>query len=311
MWIASLACCVSDWVTKLSPHLRCLRWFSAPAERETSGCRTNLLHVDQGSRICQERETRDNRHSCRPKIYEVKKKLNRTQTLQDVEQLNFTSYTDYLAFAEGGPRLKIQTVFFIILGGRDGNWLYLSMWPFRDILGRLTRSTAHCHHRREQNVFVCAFIASVALCHNFEPLVSHMNVHAGCGRSWRTFLERFWLRWFSPLCTYWGQVYWHNASLVLNWMTNKDMTLNNALRLQQHLPEYHHQKIEPIPWVPQIRKLVHEKALAYNLQNHLHGVDSCKYVSETEEQSGRQQDLMSAALNVVFSPGSCSFPYPV
>ena len=35
------------------------------------------------------------------------------------------------------------------------------------------------------------------------------------GRSWGVFLERFWLRWFSPLCSYWGQVYWHNASLVV------------------------------------------------------------------------------------------------
>ena len=26
---------------------------------------------------------------------------------------------------------------------------------------------------------------------NLEPLVSHTNVHAGCGRSWRAFLKRF------------------------------------------------------------------------------------------------------------------------
>ena len=48
--------------------------------------------------------------------------------------------------------------------------------------------------------------------HNFEPLISHMNVHTGRGRSWRAFLEQFGLKWFS-LCTYWGQVYWHNASM--------------------------------------------------------------------------------------------------
>ena len=34
-----------------------------------------------------------------------------------------------------------------------------------------------------------------------EVSVWHTNEHAGCGRSWRTFLERFWLTWFSPLCT--------------------------------------------------------------------------------------------------------------
>ena len=28
------------------------------------------------------------------------------------------------------------------------------------------------------------------------------------------FWSGFWLRWFSLLCTHWGQIYWHNASLV-------------------------------------------------------------------------------------------------
>ena len=35
--------------------------------------------------------------------------------------------------------------------------------PFRDILRTLTLSTALCHRRRKQNVYVCAFTASVAL----------------------------------------------------------------------------------------------------------------------------------------------------
>ena len=44
----------------------------------------------------------------------------------------------------------------------------------------------------ESRMFTCAFIASVAFFpRNFEPLVSHTNVHAGCGRSWRAYLERF------------------------------------------------------------------------------------------------------------------------
>ena len=51
---------------------------------------------------------------------------------------------------------------------------------------------------------------------NFEPLVSHTNVHAGCGGSRRPYLKQIWLRWLSLLCTRWGQVYWHNASLVNN-----------------------------------------------------------------------------------------------
>ena len=77
------------------------------------------------------------------------------------------------------------------VGGRDGDWLDLFTWPFRDILGRLTRSIAHCHRRREQN-HLCAFIVPQWRCYrNFEPLVSHTNVHAGYGRSWRAFLKRF------------------------------------------------------------------------------------------------------------------------
>ena len=50
--------------------------------------------------------------------------------------------------------------FFSFLGGRGGYWLDLFAWPFRDILRRLTRSTAHCHRRRERNVYVCAYCLS-------------------------------------------------------------------------------------------------------------------------------------------------------
>ena len=99
--------------------------------------------------------------------------------------------TCYLAFAKGRPSLKMQTAFYF-LGGRDGDWLDLFMGPFRDILGRLTWSTVHCHRRIEQNVYVCAFIASVAFWyHNFEPFVSYTNIRARCMRSWRAFLKWF------------------------------------------------------------------------------------------------------------------------
>ena len=47
----------------------------------------------------------------------------------------------YLAFAEGGPSLKMQS-FFIFWGVRDGDWLGLFTWSFRDNLARLTRSAA-------------------------------------------------------------------------------------------------------------------------------------------------------------------------
>ena len=74
----------------------------------------------------------------------------------------------------------------------------------------------------ESRMFTCVLSLPQWRCfRNFEPLMSHTNVHAGCGRSWRAFLERVWLRWFSVLWTYWGQVYWHNASLVNNVTTGR------------------------------------------------------------------------------------------
>ena len=54
----------------------------------------------------------------------------------------------------------------------------------------------------ESRMFSCVLsLPQWRCCRKLEPLVSHTNVHTGCGRSWRTFLEWFWLRWFS-LCTH-------------------------------------------------------------------------------------------------------------
>ena len=95
--------------------------------------------------------------------------------------------TFYLAFAEGRPSLKMQMV------------LVTSWEGLHEVLPIVIAT--------ESRMFSCVLSLPQWRCyHNFEPLISHTNVHAGCGRSWRTFLERFWLRWFSPLCTYWGQV---------------------------------------------------------------------------------------------------------
>ena len=47
----------------------------------------------------------------------------------------------------------------------------------------------------ESRMFTCVLSLPQWRCYrNFEPLVCHTNVHAGCGGSWGTFLERFWLR---------------------------------------------------------------------------------------------------------------------
>ena len=65
-------------------------------------------------------------------------------------------------------------------------------------------------------MFTCVLSLPQWRCYRtFQPHVWHPNVHAGCGRTWRAFPKRFGLRWISPLCTYWGQGCWHNASLVI------------------------------------------------------------------------------------------------
>ena len=100
---------------------------------------------------------------------------------------------------------KTQRLF--IFGGSRW-WLVGSvcMTFSRHLVKAYMKLTAHCHHQREQNVFVCAFIASVGLLCNIVTL-NHSYCIQTYTRSWQAFLEQFWLRWFSPLCTYWGQVY--------------------------------------------------------------------------------------------------------
>ena len=48
---------------------------------------------------------------------------------------------------------------------------------------------------KESRMFTCVLSLPQWRCYrNFEPLVSNTNVHAECGRPWRSFLERLWLR---------------------------------------------------------------------------------------------------------------------
>ena len=109
------------------------------------------------------------------------------------------------------------TSFFFFLGG--GGEMVFGWICSGDLLRHLGKAYAkYCSFSspmRAECFQVCFHCPSEWHCyHNFGPLVSHMNLHAGCRRSWWIFLEQFWLRWFSPLCTYWSQVYWQNASLV-------------------------------------------------------------------------------------------------
>ena len=77
-------------------------------------------------------------------------------------------------------------------------------------------STAHCH-RRQSRMFTRVLSLPQWRCYrNFEPLV-----HAGCGRSWRTFPEG---GFSHPYAWYWGQVYSHNASRVMTYFGSSDPT---------------------------------------------------------------------------------------
>ena len=96
--------------------------------------------------------------------------------------------------------LKIQTVFYVF-GGWYGDWLDLFTWPFWRHLGKAYMK--YCPLSSTKRAECLRLLSLPQWCyHNFEPLIWHTNVHARCWRSWRTFLERFCLRWFSPLCTF-------------------------------------------------------------------------------------------------------------
>ena len=83
------------------------------------------------------------------------------------------------------------------------------MMKFSIHLGKAsTTYTAHFFSAEASRMFSCVLSLPQWRCyHKFDPRAS---------------LEQFWLRWFSPLCTYWGQVYWHNASLVAQCNAIKD-----------------------------------------------------------------------------------------
>ena len=68
----------------------------------------------------------------------------------------------------------------------------------------------------DRRMFTCVLSLPQWRCYgNFEPLVSHRNVHAGCGRSWRAFLKWFLVEMIlTTMHTLRPSIPWHNASLV-------------------------------------------------------------------------------------------------
>ena len=68
----------------------------------------------------------------------------------------------------------------------------------------------------ESRMFTCVLSLPQWRCYrNFEPPVSHTNVHAGCGRSWRAFLKWFLVEMIlTTMYTLRPSIPWHNASFV-------------------------------------------------------------------------------------------------
>ena len=102
--------------------------------------------------------------------------------------------------------------FFLILGGSRW-WLVGSVHATfsRHFEKAYTKYCLLSSPKRSECSHVCFHCLSGIV---IVTLNRSYRIHTGCGRSWQTFLEQFWLRWFSLLHTYWGQVYWYNASLV-------------------------------------------------------------------------------------------------
>ena len=84
------------------------------------------------------------------------------------------------------------------------------------ILGACTRYCLLSSPKRAECLRVCFHCLSGIVIVTLNRSYSIPTYMLDAWRSWQTFLERFWLRWFSPLCTHLGQVHWHNASLVFN-----------------------------------------------------------------------------------------------
>ena len=89
--------------------------------------------------------------------------------------------------------------FFFFGGGGGGGEGGSRWWSVGSVHVTFSRSIVIAEENR---MFTCLLSLPQWRCYrDFESPVWHTNVHAACGRSWQAFLERFWLRWFSPLCT--------------------------------------------------------------------------------------------------------------
>ena len=152
-------------------------------------------------------------------IYEWQWSLCDTDSIiktMGIAQCNNNDY--YLPFAEGRPSLKMQTVVVVVvfLGGSRW-WLVGSVHvTFSRHLGKAyTKYCPLSSPKRAECLRVCFHCLSGVVFVTLNHSCRITNVHAGCGRSRRAFLERFLLEMILTTMHTLRPSNWHNVSLVI------------------------------------------------------------------------------------------------
>ena len=112
------------------------------------------------------------------------------KSLLNIHKSGTTAKCYYLAFAKSGPSLKRRYILYL---GRLRWWLVgsLPVTFLRHLEKAYTIEVLPTVMAEEGRMFTCVLsLPQWHFYHNFELLILHTNVHTGCGRSWRTFLER-------------------------------------------------------------------------------------------------------------------------
>ena len=106
---------------------------------------------------------------------------------------------------------------FLLLGGSRW-WLVGSVHVFflRPLGKAYTKYCPLSLPKRAECLCVCFHCLSGVVFITLNHSCRIRTYSPDAGDHGELFWSGFWLRWFSLLCTHWGQVYWHNASLVLN-----------------------------------------------------------------------------------------------
>ena len=125
---------------------------------------------------------------------------------------------------KAGQVLKCR-LFFILGGGQDGDWLDL-FTTFSRHLGKAYTKYCPLSQPKSAECFCVPFhCLSDVVTITLNSLCRIPTYTLDAGDHCELFWSSFWLRWFSLLCTHWGQAYWHNASLVHSTINGIEFTL--------------------------------------------------------------------------------------